>query len=285
MTILDGAMGTELARRGANTSLPLWSANALLDDPGLVRAIHAEYVAAGADMLTANTFRTTTRTLRLAGLPDRSAELTRLAVSLAREACTMSPDRTVRVAGSIGPLEDCYHPERVPSDVELAAEHTVHARRLAEAAVDLLLVETMGTAREAEAACRAAQSTGLPTIVSFLCDGSGNLYDGQPLEDAVTRVARCKPEALSINCVSPRVIDRAIDRLTRATSLPFGVYANVGLPGAEREEAMTCDIAPEEYAAYVRHWIGRGATFVGGCCGTTPEYIRCIRDLVIGRVP
>ncbi|MGA9118520.1 MAG: homocysteine S-methyltransferase family protein [Bacteroidota bacterium] len=278
MFILDGAIGTELARRGANTNLPLWSANALVDDPGLVRTLHEEYIAAGADLITANTFRTTPRTFRRAGLPDRSAELTQLAVALANEARNAFPGRTVKIAGSMGPLEDCYHPERVPPDDALAAEHALHAQRLAEAGVDMLLLETMGTSREAEAACKAAVSTGVPTIVSFLCDAGGNLYDGKPLEEAVRRVEPYHPYALSINCMSPRIIDRAVERLRKAASLPFGVYANVGMPGEEREATMQCDVEPEEYAAFAGRWIDLGAIFVGGCCGTTPEYVRRIRD-------
>lgn len=278
--ILDGAMGTELARRGANVQLPLWSANALLDDPGLVRTIHEEYIAAGADIITSNTFRTTQRTFRLAGIPDRSEELTSLAVDLAKQARAAFPDRSVRIAGSLAPLEDCYRPDLVPSDEELASEHGLHARRLADAGVDFLLCETMGTAREAYAACKAATSTGVPTIVSFLCTTTGDLYDGHPIEDAVNAASQCHPWALSLNCISPRFMRIAIHRLRTATSLPFGIYANVGLPGNEHDGTMECDISPEEYVVYARRWTELGALFIGGCCGTTPEYIRAIRKAI-----
>ncbi len=280
MMLLDGAMGTELARRGANVRLPLWSANALIDDPGLVRTIHEEYIAAGADIITTNTFRTTQRTFRLTGIPDRSEELTSLAVDLAKQARAAFPDRSVRIAGSIAPLEDCYRPDLVPSDEELAAEHALHARRLANAGVDMLLCETMGTAREAHAACTAATSTGLPTVVSFLCSTTGDLYDGHPIEDAVEAVNDCRPWALALNCISPRFMRIAIHRLRTASALPFGVYANVGLPGDEHDGSMECDIAAEDYIVYAQRWAALGATFIGGCCGTTPEYIRMLRKAI-----
>ncbi len=112
--ILDGAMGTELQRRGANTLLPLWSAEALVLSPALVRQIHEEYIRAGADIITANTFRTTRRTFVRTGLPDRSQRLTTTALSLARQAREAFRDRDILVAGSIAPLEDCYRPELVP---------------------------------------------------------------------------------------------------------------------------------------------------------------------------
>ena len=278
--LLDGAMGTELGRRGANVDLPLWSARALIDNPDLVRTIHEEYIAAGADIITANTFRTTTRTFRLAELPDRSAELTSLAVSLAKQARESFPRRNVVIAGSMAPLEDCYRPDLVPLDSALESEHALHARRLAQAGVDLLLCETMGTAREVTAACKAATATGLRTIVSFLCNHNGDLYGGDSLEEAVRAVEPLRPWAFSLNCISPRYMEDAIVLLRKATTLPYGVYANVGVPGAEREESMGCDVYPEGYIPYARRWVELGATFIGGCCGTTPDYVRAIRTNV-----
>lgn len=272
-------MGTELGRRGANIRLPLWSANALIERPALVQAIHEEYIAAGAQMITTNTFRTTTRTFALAGLLDRSEELTMLAVHLAKNARAKYPDCVVRIAGSMAPLEDCYRPDLVPPDDDLAAEHALHADRLARAGVDYLLCETMGTAREADAAAEAAAKTGLPFIVSFLCDADGNLYDGTPLEEAVDRIEQYKPWSFSLNCISPRNADAPLERLRSSTFTPFGIYANVGKPGAERDETWEIDIGPEEYGKFARHWGERGALFVGGCCGTTPDYIRELRKV------
>src|SRR5262245_30418452 len=107
--LLDGGTGTELLRRGYRTTLPLWSAGALLDRPDLVAAIHADYAKAGAEIVTANTFRTNVRALRKAGLEARAPELNRLAVKLARDSGAPF------VAGSIAPLEDCYRPDLVPS--------------------------------------------------------------------------------------------------------------------------------------------------------------------------
>jgi len=285
--ILDGAMGTELARRGENTGLPLWSAGPLETSPDAVRKIHADYIAAGADIITTDTFRTTGRTFARAGLPDRSAALTVRAVSLAREAREAAGNREVLIAGSIAPLEDCYHPERVPPDAALRVEHAELAGRLADAGADFLLIETMGTAREAYAAAEAARATGLEFVISFLCTPQGALYSGEPLAGAVDRIVPLRPAAFSVNCVSPGFMETALASLRAALRVPagaratpVGLYANVGTPGGEEimdnSQSMTEDVGPKEYAAFADGWARAGVAFIGGCCGTTPEHIRAV---------
>lgn len=278
--LLDGAMGTELERRGVPTGLPLWSAHSLLTSPEIVRRIHDEYIDAGADIITTNTFRTTRRTFIRAGLPDRSAELTPLAVTLARESSAAFPGRRVLVAGSMAPLEDCYNPALVPPDEALREEHGEHAGRLTDAGVDFLLLETMGTLREAAAAAEAARGTGLEFVVSFLCRGEEFLYGGEPLGEAVRLIMGLSPAAISLNCVSPRFMGCLLANLRSALrgipggeNVPIGLYANVGAPGGEHGTFLR-DVGPAAYAEFALSWVNGGASFVGGCCGTTPEYIR-----------
>ena len=285
--ILDGAMGTELERRGVAAALPLWSAGSLLAAPETVRRIHDDYIRAGADIITSNTFRTTRRTFRRAGLPDRSAEFTTLAVAIARESIASFPDRRVLLAGSIAPLEDCYHPEIVPPDPALKEEHTEMAGRLKGAGVDFLLLETMGTIRESLAAARAARETGLEFVVSFLCRADGSLYGGEPVAEAVRQVAALSPAAMSINCVSADEIGRPLAAMRSALrevypgrDVRFGVYANVGRTGEEQGTGLRRDVSPEQYAGLARQWVNAGASFIGGCCGTTPEYTRAMAGAV-----
>ena len=287
--IVDGAMGTELERRGVLTTLPLWSAGALMSSPDTVRQIHSDYIAAGADIITTNTFRTTARTFRIAGLADRSAEFTHLAVSLAREACASFPSRETLIAGSIAPLEDCYRPERVPPLGALRSEHAQIADSLAEAGVDFLLLETMGTIREACAAAEAARRTGLEFVVSFLCTSRGCLYGGEPMAEAVGKVLSFAPSAVAINCISPRTLAPALGGLQDAlrtspgaTHVASGVYANVGVPGSEHGSLLSINVAPEEYAEFARHWARSGVRIIGGCCGTTPEHILSVHQALHG---
>ncbi len=262
--LLDGATGTELERLGIPSELPLWSARGLIDAPETVLEIHRAYAAAGAQALTANTFRTQRRTLDTAGQGHRAAELTARAVNLARDAA--SP-YGIFVLGSAPPLEDCFHPERVPDDDALAREHVEHARHLVEAGADAILVETMNTIREAVAAVRAARECGAPVFASFVSRERAHLLSGEPLEEAVDAVARFGPLAVGVNCIPPQAVPPCLGVLQRA-GLPFLVYANLIGPGEER--------TPAEYARCAADWIRAGARIVGGCCGTRPDHIRAL---------
>jgi S-methylmethionine-dependent homocysteine/selenocysteine methylase len=274
---LDAAMGTELQRRGADTRLPLWSARSLVEEPELVREIHREEVEAGADVLTANTFRTHRRTLEKGGLGERSRELTALAVRLAREAAEEGC-REVFVAGSLSPLEDCYRPDLVPDDAALDREHREQTESLAAAGADLILLETHNTVRELVAAARAAKATGLPFVASMVTDGAGRLLSGERIEDAVRALEPLDPDAISINCVPARKLSGDLARLAAAApGIPLAAYGNLGLPADDRGWAFSEELSPSAYAGLARDWLARGARMVGGCCGTTPAHTAALR--------
>jgi S-methylmethionine-dependent homocysteine/selenocysteine methylase len=275
--ILDGAMGTELARRGVPTPLPAWSAHALVTAPEVVLAVHRDYVRAGADLLTTNTFRTTRRALAAAGYHVEPRELTALAVGLARRAAAEA-GRPVQVLGSMAPLEDCYRPDLGPPAAAMAEEHAEHARHLAEAGVDALLLETMNTEREALAALAAARATGLPVLASFIADEAGRLFDGEPLSALVPALRAAGAGAVLVNCTPLHTTDRVISDLgALAGSTPFGAYANLGYPHPVAGFAPAADPGPRDFAAHAAGWVRAGASLVGGCCGTRPEHIAAIR--------
>jgi S-methylmethionine-dependent homocysteine/selenocysteine methylase len=269
--VLDGATGTELERRGVATRLPLWSAAALDSDPEVVHRIHADYVACGVDAVTANTFRTQRRTLAHAGIGDRAEELTLRAVELARSA---AGDRAW-VFGSSPTLEDCYHPERVPDGATLAREHAEHARHLARAGVDAILVETMNTQREAVAALRAARAVGVPALASFVCWDGARLLSGEPLADALRVAAGEDACAVLVNCLPPSNAAPCLDALA-AQPLPFGIYPNLGGPEAESGFRRSEDTPPERFGELAAGWAARGARVLGGCCGTTPVHLAAL---------
>jgi homocysteine S-methyltransferase len=283
--LLDAAMGTELQRRDANTSLPLWSARALLEDPELVWTIHGDEVAGGAEIVTANTFRTHARSLARAGLEARAGELSALAVRLAHQAASVR-GREIFVAGSLSPLEDCYRPDRTPDQESVEREHTAQARFLAEAGVDLILAETHNSIREAAAAARAVKATGLPVVVSLVSDGEGRLLSGETLEDAVAALTPLEPDAIGVNCVPAARLAGDLARLAAvAGGRALAAYGNLGLPADEKGWAFQDDMPPEAYAAEAARWLDLGARIVGGCCGTTPEHTRAVRRLLDSSAP
>jgi S-methylmethionine-dependent homocysteine/selenocysteine methylase len=305
--LLDGAIGTELTRRGVDTGLPLWSTRALLDAPDVLREIHRDYVQAGAELLTANTFRTGRRTLHRAGMPERSRELTRLAVEIAREAtreaapraATPGPtapgevapgvrSRPVWVAGSMAPLEDCYEPSRVPPERQLEDEHGEMAATLGTCGIDVVLVETMNTVREARAATAAACATGLPTVVGLVCDRQARLLSGEPIGDAVAALEPLGPDVIAVNCTPTPTVARALRALVESARLPVGAYGNIGYADDDQGWVNTDAVQPEAYVRYATEWLDLGVRVVGGCCGTGPAHIIELRraiDRATGRIP
>jgi S-methylmethionine-dependent homocysteine/selenocysteine methylase len=273
--LLDGATGTELQRRGVDTRLPLWSAHALTTDAGrrTLTAIHAEYVAAGAEILTTNTFRTTPRALERAGRIQHWTLLNRRAVEAARAAARGG----VLVAGSLAPLEDCYEVDRVPGQQECLREHLRQADLLARLGVDLFLVETMNCRREARAAILAARSTGLDMLLALCPGGPDRLLSGEPLEEALPRLlddGAGRIAGVLLNCAPPEVLQRAAPVLARLLgSIPWGLSAHLGAPDPIDGWRLPDEHAPEAYAAWGKDRVAEGARFASGCCGTTPAHI------------
>lgn len=280
--VLDGATGTELERAGLATGLPLWSTHALLEAPEVVGRVHASHLEAGAEIATANTFRTQRRTLARAGMTDADSDrrLTRLAVALARTAADRAP-HPCWVAGSLAPLEDCYRPELVPSSDELEHEHARQAELLAESGVDLIVIETMNTRREAMAAASAAARTGLPFVVGFVAWSGARLLSGEALDESARAVAGIGALAVGVNCLPPANLEPC-RRALAALSLPLLVSPNLGEPEPERGFTRDSRSSPEAFADAFLPWLASGSTaLVGGCCGTTPRHIARLAALAV----
>jgi len=270
LVLLDGPMGTELERRGQPLPPPMWSARALVEAPLLVGEIHAGYAAAGAQVHTAATFRTTARALAGTDWAGRWRELAGLAVSICRE----SVPAGARVAGSIAPLEDCFSPRLTPPADALSREHGELARELAGAGCDLLLVETMPTLEELLAATAAAAATGLPVWSGVTLGPRGDFFDVAGVLAAARAAASSGAQAFLINCTAPPLTTRLLDALQVSGALPsglaLGAYANTIFEGG-------VEWPPERYVEEARRWGAAGATILGGCCGTTPRHIAALR--------
>jgi S-methylmethionine-dependent homocysteine/selenocysteine methylase len=254
--LLDGPMGSELTRRGLDLPAPAWSAVALDAALDAVAAVHRAYVDAGATVHTANTFRTRRRSVG-----PRWEELARRAVRIARGSVG-----ALRVAGSLGPLEDCYRPDLSPG-LASREEHAELARVLADEGVDLLLCETIPDPAEALVAVEEAARTGVETWASFFPMGAWDLR--KTARAAVDAGAR----AVLVNCVAAKDTLPLVEQLA-GLGVPFGAYANAG----DARDGVGWNADPEAaarlYEAYARSWLAAGATIVGGCCGTGPAHVR-----------
>ncbi|MEZ4506624.1 MAG: homocysteine S-methyltransferase family protein [Thermomicrobiales bacterium] len=287
--LLDGGMGRELGFRGVEVSRYIWSAQALLDAPDVVREIHADYIAAGADIITTNTYCTLRSHLDKAGVADRYEELNRLAGALAVEA-RESADRPVLIAGSLAPMFESYRPDMVLPAAESEPVYREQAAILADY-VDMFICETMSKSDEAVAAARAAAATGKPVWVSFNLHPSkhGYVRSGETIGEAVAALDGIPVSGFLANCCMPELIEAGMPELVNTGSRFVGGYANTFLPTPDDwtlEENdlhnLREDLEPPAYLEFVEAWLDKGATVVGGCCGTRPAHIRAIAN-VLGR--
>ncbi len=289
--LLDGGMGRELRRRGVPILDTIWSANALLVAPETVRQVHADYIAAGAEIVITNTYGVIRGDLAKEGIEDRFGELNRLAGRLAVEARDRS-GRPVAIAGSLPPLHGSYRPDLVGPFREIEPRYREQAEILVPY-VDLFLCETMSSAAEALAAATAACSTGKPVWVSWTLheDRSGRLRSGESVGEAAKALAHVPVSGFLVNCCAPESITAAMPELAGLGRGPVGGYANAFRPvprdwllDGDKEGdgplALRDDLDPERYAHHAQAWKAAGARILGGCCGTGPEHIARLRKLI-----
>ncbi len=251
MILLDGPTGSELTRRGVDTRGEAWSARAIEDAPEVLAAIHAGYTKLGATHVRANTFRTRERTVGA-----RWAELARAAVALARRA------EPAVVLGSLGPVFDCYAPDRSPGAAALP-DHRALADVLAPL-VDGFVCEAFPAPLEAEAAVAACVATGRPTWVAFTAGPSADLLGPAAMREGAKRAIGAGAAAVLVNCVAaPRTL--AYVEAIAGLGVPAGAYANAA-------EWNGPKLGPDDYAAFVLRFRDAGAEILGACCGTEPAH-------------
>ena len=290
--VLDGAMGSELQRRGVWVShgatkekLGAWSATAMRDAPETVREVHEDYFKVGADIATTNSFWTNSVKLGLVGLADKAAEYTRLSGRLAIEA----RDRlrpSAYVAGGMAPPRG----GRSPVDaVDLPREFAMQAKALKESGVDLLLIEYIGYIDDIVAAVDAVAPAGLPIMIGLRhITSDGDMQAGETFAELVEALGPRKVDAILLMCSKPSAISAAMPKLRRAFAGSIGAYPNIGYSrsgepledGHQWHVLDTETYSPADFAVDGEKWLSMGAQIIGGCCATTPEHIAALRKVV-----
>lgn len=279
VTILDGGLGQELVRR-AGRATPLWSTQALLDAPDLVRTVHGEFFAAGAEVATTNTYAVLPDRLASFGMEDRLEELVETACRLAAEARDAAGSGMV--AGSLGPLGFSYQPDKAPP-AERAAEIYAGVALLQARIVDVLILETMSSIDQARGALMGAQIAGKPVWLALSVDDEDGtrLRPGEPLNAIAPLLDEFTPERVLLNCSRPEAISTGVPILVGLHE-HVGAYANGFTridPRFNRIGATTDllsarkDIGPSEYATFAGRWVNAGAQTIGGCCEIGPAHI------------
>ena len=283
--LTDGGMGQELLRRSKAPPTPLWSGRVLIDEPGLVRELHVDFIRAGARVITINSYAATPERLEREGVGELFEPLQKLALDLAHEAREEAGEDGVLIAGCLPPLFGSYHPSlTIPYEETLA----IYRRIVAEEAgrVDLMLCETMASAEEARAAATAAAEGGRPVWVSWTLadDGPPRLRSGETLAAAAAALADIPLAARLVNCSQPEALDAALPELV-ALGGTVGAYANAFTAVDRLKHGSSVDVLdarddldPEAYADFAMGWVAGGATIVGGCCEVGPEHIAVLRD-------
>ena len=282
LLLLDGATGTELQRRGLKLPAPLWSTVALLsrESRGSLQQIHTEYIQAGADVITANTFRTNHLALAQEGMQSQARHLTHTAIDTVRAAIDDArTDHDVWIAGSIAPVADCYAPQDRPEMNIVQDNQKRLINDLFEGKVDALLVETMNNREEAVSAVGYAAETDLPIFVSLLTDGREKLYDETELGPLVSDLMEHSPSAIMLNCVTVEALGPGLEKLRSSHADPLGFYANMGDPQSPHEEPIHMAVTPEDYRRAVADlMMDYKVVIIGGCCGSRHEHIRELHD-------
>ncbi len=298
--VLDGAVGSEIARLGGEMHAAAWCAVANKTHPDTVRRVHEEYIRAGVNVVTTNTFATCRHVLAGAGLADETVAINKKAVELARAAVeNVAPDRPVAVAGSMSNnvawIPGTFSPDEryLPTPDQEAANYREMAEALAAAGVDFLLMEMMQDVEHASRVTQAAVDTGLPVWVGVSCslrdDGSVTAWDmhteepadrlsdshraGEPisLESVVDALVAFGPQVVGIMHSRVESMDPGLEVLRQRWDGPVMAYP---------ETAGTHTVEPDAFAKHCRRWVEKGVQIIGGCCGTTVDHIGAlVREL------
>ena len=278
--LADGAMGTNLFGLGlaGGASGERWN----LDEPARIASVHQDMVAAGADVILTNTFGANRHRLALHGLADRTVEINESGAAIARHVADAA-DRTVVVAGSMGPTGDVLEPLGERTHAEAVDAFAEQAEGLRRGGVDLAWIETMYAENELAAAVQAVKEAGLPFLVTMTFDTAGRTMMGVRPRD-MPGLAPCRvhrPLGIGANCgVGPAQLLDSILGL-RASAEPGTIVvakSNCGLPGLGDDMQVRYDGTPEIMAGYACMARDAGARIIGGCCGTTAAHLAAMRE-------
>jgi homocysteine S-methyltransferase len=281
--LADGAMGTVLNARGMVINRCYDELN--LSEPSLILGVHEEYLQAGAEILETNTFGANRFRLTRHGLGAKVEEINAAGVRLARQAVERLKERQAGeawVAGAVGPLGVRLEPLGKTGLDEARAAFAEQIGVLAKSGVDMLIVETMPALNEAREALEAAKAVApeLPVLVMVTVDDESECLDGTSAAQAAAWLTEWGAGAVGVNCsTGPATVLTAIEQMRMATALPLAAMPNAGMPRAvEGRNIYLC--SPEYMASFARKAIAAGVQIVGGCCGTTPNHIRAMRQAV-----
>lgn len=283
LVIMDGAIGTELERRGVPMDQEAWSAPASLDYRDVIERVHLDYIEAGSRVITANTFSSSRLMLEGAGYGDRVDDVNRLAVACAQNARRQSGIDDIAVAGSISHWTEGHPRRSKPDDQKLTDVFGEMAAIFRGAGADLILLEMMYIPKRVELALDAALESGLPVWLGFSARHDRELLSFQPGEDIpfveLAQLAnRPGIAAAGVMHTPSHLVGDALSSIRDVFEGPTYAYPDSGyfeMPNWKFEDV----IAPDDFSAFASQWKEDGVNAIGGCCGLTPDHILAVSRL------
>lgn len=272
--LLDGGTGSCL--RSAGMPVGVCTEQWVYEHPEVIKKLQSAYADAGSQIVYAPTFGANRMSLENMGLGERVKELN---CTLAKRTVDNVGDR-LRVAGDLSTTGKAMEPYGPVTYDELMEVYKEQIGYLAASGVELLVAETLLSQDEALVICDAARAVcELPLMVSFSCEGDGNLYFGGTVFDAAAALEAMGVDAVGVNCsVGPDQLEAVIRGLSEAVSIPVMAKPNAGMPVITETGEAVYSMKAEEFARHVLRLRDCGATLIGGCCGTTPDYIQILRQ-------
>ena len=275
--LLDGAMGSFLQQKGIKSEGELWTSLANIKNPDVVYNIHKSYIKAGADIITTNTFRTNPVAVSSQS-KIKFEQFVKASVQIARDA---AKGHNVMIAGSNAPAEDCYQIERKISKKGLETNHKRHIDELMKNGCDFILNETQSHFDEIKIICDFCYSKNVPFVISLLVNNKLNLLSGENVLEVIKYILERHPLCISFNCISPNIFEKLFTILK--LNFNWGMYLNLG-SGSYNSKKIVTHFSPIEYSQIVSKYLIKQPSFVGGCCGSNPNHIKKLRQVLDGKL-
>jgi len=272
-----------------------------IENPEVVLSIHKDYIKAGADIITTNTFRTNPEAIEKSlglntrlGLP-RGRQVNIMVKSGVRIAQEATKDLPVFVAGSNAPAEDCYQRERTISKKKLILNHHTHIDLLYSNGCNFILNETQSHFDEIKIICEYCLKNDIPYVISIFTNDNLKILSGEKLENVIDFVKDYNPLAISLNCILPSTFQKILKNIKLNFNWGFYLnclpspkrsfsFAQAGGNGSFSDESIECGLSPENFGKFITKALIDKPSFMGACCGSSPTHIKQIKKILDGRI-
>jgi len=277
--ILDGAVGTQLDKYNVSLQLPIWSANANIYFPEIVTKIHKEYISAGADIITTNTFRSTPYTYRKAGLSEiKALSYAKNSFFKAFDCAHHAIKNNIKIAGSITSVEDCYSPKKFPGKMAAQDTYGQLIEWFGQCEIDIIIFETMGNICEIKIALDSVISIDKPIWISLIMKNKDTLLDGTSIEKTLNLIDSYDTDLLLINCNNIDLSIQIFKSIYSIRKLDLGLYPNLGFK--EYNNSLSDIIDDYKLELYIKSILNLKPSVVGLCCGSSPSHIKLLKSLI-----